>query len=284
MIALDAAGWRLEVLPELGGSIGRLAFEGDDILRAAPSEPASVLDTACFPLVPFANRVAGAAFTFGGREHRLKTLPQFHPHALHGDAWLEPWTVTGEYERSLTLQYRSGEGWPWPYVARQTITLDRRRMEIDLQLTNAGATAMPAGLGLHPYFPRRAATRLSFSAANVWLGDPGGIPQAIGPAGELVDFARSVPLADAPFLDHCYAAWRGEALIADPTRTIAITATANASWAHLFIPPDADFFCFEPVTHRPDALNAPEDEDSGLAILRPGESMAMGMTIVVPPG
>jgi aldose 1-epimerase len=70
-------------------------------------------------------------------------------------------------------------------------------------------------------------------------------------------------------------------LIGDGDRTIAVDATPNASWAHVYMPRKRGFFCFEPVTHRPDALNAPEGEEGGIAILQPGEALAMSMTLNV---
>ena len=281
VILLEADGWRLELLPEIGGAIGRLAFLGLDVLRPAALDVSDPLETACFPLVPFANRVANGRFTFDGQRVSLPVLDRFHPHALHGEAWLEPWTVVAAGDRSATLQFRSGGGWPWPYMSRQTITLHRHQATVGLELTNASATVMPAGLGLHPYFLTGPDARLTFTAEAAWLGQAGAIPERLGAPAELFDFSSSPARASVPFIDHCYAGWRGVASIEDGSRTVAISATPNASWAHVYSPEGQGFWCFEPVTHRPDALNAPKVETSGVAMLRPGETMAMRMTIAV---
>jgi aldose 1-epimerase len=279
---LEADGWRLELLPEIGGAIGRLAFQGLDVLRPAALQASDPLDTACFPMVPFANRVANGSFTFGGRRISVPVLDRFHPHALHGEAWLRPWSVVTAGGRSATLEFRGGVGgWPWPYMSRQTITLGRRQAIIGLELTNTGATVMPAGLGLHPYFLTGPDARLTFNAEGAWLGEAGGIPQKIGAPAELFDFSGGPTRANAPSLDHCYVGLRGAAIIDDGSRTIRISATPNASWAHVYSPKGQGFWCFEPMTHRPDALNSPEGETSGVARLRPGETMAMSMTISV---
>ena len=47
---------------------------------------------------------------------------------------------------------------------------------------------------------------------------------------------------------------------------------------------DADFVCFEPVTHPVDAFNLPgEPRDHGLKVLEPGESLGVSMRITVHP-
>jgi aldose 1-epimerase len=281
VIPLEADGWRLELLPEVGGAIGRLAFQGLDVLRPAALGASDPLETACFPMVPFANRVANGRFTFGGQRVGLPVIDRFHPHALHGEAWLERWIVVAVGDRSVTLQFRGGDAWPWPYMSMQTITLDRRQATIDLELTNTGATVMPTGLGLHPYFLTGPDARLTFEAEGAWLGEAGGIPERLGSAAELFDFSDGPRRADIPSIDHCYAGWRGMASINDGSRRLSISATPNASWAHVYSPKGQGFWCFEPMTHRPDALNASEGETSGLAKLRPGETMAMRMTLTV---
>src|SRR5262249_55886216 len=129
---------------------------------------------------------------------------------------------------------------------------------ISLELTNTGSATMPAGLGLHPCFPTRPDTRLTFHAEGVWLGEAAGIPERLGSAAELFSFSGGPTRASIPFIDHCYAGWRGAASLEDGPRTTSITATPNASWAHIYSPKGKDFLCFEPVTHRPDPLNAPE--------------------------
>ena len=281
MTVVEANGWRVELLPEVGGAIGRLAFRGVDVLRPAALDVSDPLETACFPMVPFANRVANGRFTFGGQRISLPVVDRFHPHALHGEAWLKPWSVVAARDSSITLQFHGGDTWPWPYTSRLTITLGERQTTFGLELTNTGTNTMPAGLGLHPYFFTGPDAHLTFNAEGAWLGEAGGIPERLGAPAELFDFSNSPARARVPFIDHCYAGWRGAASIKDGSRTVVISATPNASWAHVYSPEGQGFWCFEPVTHRPDALNAPEGEPSGLATLRPGETMAMHMMIAM---
>ncbi len=69
MARLQSGGAVLDLLPEVGGAVARFTVDGIDVLRPARPGTRVPLETACFPLVPpppFANRVAGGVFRFGG--------------------------------------------------------------------------------------------------------------------------------------------------------------------------------------------------------------------------
>ena len=72
VVSLSAGPLRLELNPSIGGAIS--AFEWSDgnlaheLLRKCNSPLEKVLDAACFPLVPYVNRIRGGRFTFRGRE------------------------------------------------------------------------------------------------------------------------------------------------------------------------------------------------------------------------
>ena len=91
---LVAADWRATLLPDLGGAIGSLAFKGHEILRPTPAGASDVLQTACFPLVPYANRIAHGRFTFDGAVIQLPVPARFAPHAIHGIGWQRAWGTT----------------------------------------------------------------------------------------------------------------------------------------------------------------------------------------------
>src|SRR5690349_7396102 len=123
-VRLDAGRLRLALSPSTGGAIS--AFERIDdggsqpILRKCHSPLEKVLDAGCFPLVPYVNRIRGGEFHFRGRAVRLAPNMPGDPSPLHGQGWLNPWTVARADEHSAALAYRHDtDEWPWAYEARQ---------------------------------------------------------------------------------------------------------------------------------------------------------------------
>lgn len=281
-IRLTAGDWICELRPELGGAITSLSLGGRPVLRPTPETASAILETACFPLVPYANRIADAGFQFQGRTVALPVLEAFAPHALHGDGWLKPWSVTAQGHDHATMRLDwigNAEGWPWSWSAEQTVRLSEAGLRIDLTTTNTDQAAQPMGLGLHPYFTRADDARLQLAATAVWLTDDREVPHRLAAPRELIDWSEGVVLAEAPFVDHAYAGWTGPARLATGGRTVLVDASHNAGWAQVYAPRGETFVCVEPVTHRPDAVHAPSDEATGLVVLEPGQSLTMSMTI-----
>ena len=246
-----------------------------------PAGSHAVLEAGCFPLVPYANRIANGRFTYGGHEVELPVLPRFAPHALHGDAWLASWDVLDSRHGAISLIYRHpADAWPWAYEAKQILAIIDDRLRIDLSVTNLSDEAMPAGLGLHPYFRVSDVTRLSLKAPDVWTLSDDEIPLDLKPASAVFDWSDGPLVHDAPFVDHCYGSWNRQAEFTGDLLEVTVAASANARWAHVYAPGEA-FCCVEPVTHRPDAIHAPADEDSGLIILAPNETLSMWVEIAV---
>lgn len=280
MITLNAGDWTATVSPDLGGAILRLDHAGVAVFRPTPGGTDEVLQTACFPLVPYVNRIADARFSHGGREVSLPTLPQFAPHALHGDGWLRAWSVDAVEESRLVLRLEGGDDhWPWAWTSIQTIALTADGLRIDLAMTNGAETEAPAGLGLHPYFRRGTQARLSFHADAVWLADAREIPERLAPPDSVMDWSSGPRVSDAPFVDHAYSGWDGRAVLADDDRRIVMNASDNCRWAQVYAPTGQDFVCVEPMSHRPDAVHAAPGEDAGLTVLKPGETLSIWMTV-----
>jgi len=282
-LRLEAPGWELDLLPEIGGSIGALRHHGLDILRPAP--PAAVGPGQCgnCPLVPFANRIARGRFVFRAREVALPVPERFAPHALHGEGWLRAWQVDSvEPGRAqLRLQHKAG-AWPWDWTALQRFALFGDGLRIELSVCNDSDTDMPAGLGFHPSFPVGPETRLQMATDVVWLVDDSLIPVRRAPAGAVADWTDGPRISDRPAIDHCYPGWGGMARIGGPDGDTLIHASVEAGYAHVYTPAGAGYACVEPVPHRPDAVNAPASEATGLRVLAPGETLAVWMSISRP--
>lgn len=174
---LTAADYALELEPVEGGAVARFDWCGEPLFRARCGD--GPLNSACFPLVPFSNRIAFGAFDANGRRVVLK--PNFpgmtHPHPLHGFGWLMPWRVEEATAASATLRYthESGE-WPWRFEAEQRFDLSAAGFRHELALRNLSDMPMPAGLGFHPYFPRAGTTRYIGKHRGEWETSADGLP------------------------------------------------------------------------------------------------------------
>jgi len=282
-LRLDAGDLSLELAPSIGGSIVAFAWRDQPILRpteAAALETGQVRGMASYPLVPYSNRIGYGRFPFGGREHRL--VPNFagEPHALHGVGWRKPWRVVsaGPDHAELALEHSpdgaEAEGWPFAFEARQRFALRPDRLIVRMSLRNTGRSAAPAGMGMHPFFPRRAGSVLGFRARGVWLngGDRLPLREAPPPADCTFDPPRSL---EGAALDNCFTGWDGAAELRQPDGP-GVRLTADALFGHLvvFTPPDRDFCAIEPVSHMVDALNRADQPASGLRVLQPDEVLA----------
>jgi aldose 1-epimerase len=278
---LRCGGAVLELLPEIGGAVGRFSIDGVDVLRPAPLSTDSPLATACFPLVPFANRIAHGVFHFDGRAVRLPRNFGEHPHALHGHGWQNPWQVVSHTPDRADLAYEHiADAWPWPYRVEQRIALSSLGARLELTLANCGTQVMPASVGFHPFFVRGPGTTLTANVAGVWLSDETCIPTSQSPAATFLDLAPGASLADAGFVDHCHFGWSRRASIFQPERRgfVELTASPELHHLHIFNPLDAPVFCVEPMSAMPNALNrGPAD----VRVIAPGASMSVWMELAV---
>jgi len=167
MLELQAGGLDAVIHPEMGGIVSSLSWRGPDGRRhdvlypPAGRQPGTASPNffGTWALLPFANRAFGCVVNDG--EQRF-LVPQNDPGgAIHGFGWQAAWDVL-EYDRGHTvLEHRRTEGTdPYRYRARQDISLDEAGMTIRMTITNEAATALPFGMGHHPWFPCAADTRL----------------------------------------------------------------------------------------------------------------------------
>ncbi|MGA7540772.1 MAG: aldose 1-epimerase [Steroidobacteraceae bacterium] len=285
MISLANRDLRLELRPELGAAVATLRYRGRDVLRPTPAGAGDPFETAAFALVPFANRIAGGIFRSGGRELRIERNAPNQPHPLHGHAWRKPWRLESADRDRVSLSFEHPpDSWPWRYAASQTLTLRPDGLQVALAVTNRDSTAMPAGLGWHPYFPKGPGARLEADVEGVWLTDEACLPVRLAPGTRFGQWSGGAELARPELIDHCHSGWSGSAQILLPEQRLRLVLTASRPlrWLHIYSPPDKDFFCIEPVSHMPDAVNRPEPPAiTGLKLLEPGESLEARVMLIV---
>ena len=280
LLTLQHGDARLIVDAECGGAIREFSCGRHPVLRPAPSSATTEpIELACFPMVPYVNRIAGGRFQFGVRQVQLSKNWAQDPHPLHGQGWLGRWTVAQVSASAARLQFEGGgDEWPWRYRAEQRFALAPDGLTIELSAENLGTGQMPLMLGLHPYFPNAARTRLQTRLPRVWRTDQAALPleEIATPAEWGFDPAR--PVSAQP-LDHCFAGWNGIATLYSPEQTINLQAS-NCSFLHIYVPAGRDFFCLEPQSAAAGVLGR---GGPGVELVPPGERRAISLRITVGP-
>ncbi|RJG10742.1 aldose 1-epimerase [Massilia cavernae] len=289
VISLRNARLHAEVLPSAAGGLARLDWIADGpaqpVLRALDIAPGAAPPTtsqlACFPLVPWSNRIGGGGFTFAGRHVALSPNRRGEPCPIHGDGWQHPWTVQAQSPTGVSLCLDRRGGTPFSYHAQLRYVLVEAGLRVSLQVTNAGNTALPFGLGLHPWFERSAGVTLRARARRAWSRGSGGLPldEIALPVDWDFSAARGLPQDG---VDNAFSGWDGKAEIEWPETSIRLGIRADMGYYILYAPPGANFFCFEPVDHAINAHNLVGGAaGNGLTVLAPGQSLQRQVTFNV---
>ncbi|HEV7325256.1 MAG TPA: hypothetical protein VGN91_09315 [Bosea sp. (in: a-proteobacteria)] len=284
MLTLSACRYTARIAPDAGGTIAALNWQGPNgrtlPLLHAPADVAPQTQTpnkfGAWAMLPFANRAFDSLVDDG---HTRFNVPSNNPAGtIHGFGWQSPWQVDEQSAGHTVLVHRRTAGPdPYRYLAKQEIRLGEDGMTVALSLTNEADQALPFGMGLHPWFPCAADTRLSMTATGALIfGDQF---RAIGTQA----FGDGGPYADGPVFATgtesawSFLGWDGIARIETPSTGLAITLSAseNLRCPVVWAPAGVDFLCAEPQSH---AAGAPSErivrEVSPLARLQPGETLA----------
>lgn len=289
-ITLEAGALRCESRPDVGGAITGLWLDGIPVLRPVEAKALrDARDAACFPLVPFANRIGHARLVWEGSSHDLAPADGEGAHALHGVGWRHGWAVEEHSRARLVMRYRHApdRAWPFAFETTQTISLEApqaepgglahapdARVTITQAITNLSAQAAPAGLGLHPYFVKRTRSRIAFEATARWEMDGDRLPTHSHAAHGLD--------ANCGFLavDNGYDGWPGVVDLRDELLRVRIRS--SVSRLVVSTREDQPFIAIEPVSHVSNAfaLHTParSAQNLGIRVLAPGQGFGMTTT------
>ena len=273
------------IVPDLGAALAwydlMAADRREPVFRACRAvSQAHPFELALNLLVPWSNRISGGGFAFAGEFHRLEPNLPGESFPIHGNGFSSRWTVENVQSTSAALTLESSGPGPFRYAAKVTYALEGGALTVRLSAKNTGRKALPFGLGLHPWLPRSPQTQLRAVSGRVVLEDDKHLP-----AGEVDirlrqewDFnaARQLPGA---WINNAFLGWDGRGAIFWPDRDLSLEiSTDPALKTYIVYSPacDANFFCFEPVTHQVDAHNLPDGgEANGLIVLEPGQEHFM---------
>ena len=287
LLHLASGPWELEVQPGRGGAVTALRHDGRPLLVSPDPDTVDAMGTACFALVPYANRIAGGRFNHQGQWQLPRNFGE-HAHPLHGTGWKRPWQVTMQHLNAveLQLQHTADAHWPWSFTARQRIHLLDDVVRFELSATNQADVPAPMGLGFHPAFATGAGTTLRTQFEGVWQIDADSLPAKHAAADAVLPELPGVVAVQRDVLvDHCFTGWSRELQLEAGTagaRVIELRASPALHFLQLYMPPGKSWICVEPMTQMPDAIHHPEAADhGGLQFLQPGETQQVWMQIAV---
>jgi hypothetical protein len=162
-------------------------------------------------LFPFPMAVGEGRFTYRGQEIVLP--PSRERRVIHGFVRDVPWTVErqwsdadGEHlQATLTTAGDPAllERFPFPFRLAATYSLRGTALSLALEASNLGGGPMPAGLGVHPYFPlplspggRTEDLRVRADVTHTSVTAPGGVAFDLRPAGETGDLGAGLGVED----------------------------------------------------------------------------------------
>jgi aldose 1-epimerase len=266
------------IVPQIGGGLARLDWlrgaQPAPLLRGLPADFTDVPQPgqlACFPLVPWSNRIAPSGFEYDGQRYVPTPNRPGEKVAIHGDGWQQAWDVQSLTFDSILLRLTRHAFAPLAYDATLRYTLDGDALIVELTVRNAGAVALPFGLGLHPWLPDPGGAQLQARADAVWLSGPDKLPSSRRAVPPVWDYRTFAPLPKEA-VDNAFAGWDGVARVRWPGRGVGLSIEAAMDYFILYAPPGRDFFCFEPVDHPINAHNMPGYP--GLTVLAPGASVS----------
>ncbi|PWE55785.1 aldose 1-epimerase [Metarhizobium album] len=287
-LSLGNGAARILIRPDLGA--GLAAFDirrGDDwlpIFRRVDEATTHPFALSNILLLPFSGRVSGGGFRFGDRFHPMEPNMPGEKYPLHGSAFSAVWTIVETTGESVTLAVSAAGPGPFLYDATMTYRLDGTTLTMTLGATNRAALPLPYGGGFHPWFVRDGNTLLTAPAEKVWFERDDHLPDGLGDVNmhPEMDFSwpRKLPQG---WINNWFSGWPGKARLDWPDRGLAadIIGGSGLDQYVLFSPSgDADYLCFEPVSHPVDAFNLAEGPVAhGMVVLPPGATLSLTASV-----
>jgi aldose 1-epimerase len=291
IVWLQAHEQRLGLVPQLGGGIAAwqclIGEDAIDLWRPWDGLTEDRYTLASFAMLPWSNRISRGGFEHAGHFHAMRPNRAGEPYPIHGDGWLQPWSLTQPDATCAVMRLSSErfDGNPYVYDAEQEFRLVDGGLDQSLRVTHRGSEPLPYGLGLHPFFPRTPGTRLRAGVAGVWLSGKDPLPTEhtaqIPPTWDLREGASM----QGDLIDNGYTGWDGRARIEWPERGLALdvdtlpidtpSGPQPPSYCLVYRPPTGSAFCFEPITQPIDAFHL--DGRPGLVTLEPGQTLGLGV-------
>lgn len=273
IVWIEGTSQRLGLVPALGGGVAAWNWLGgggepQPLWRPWDGLSEDRYQLASFAMLPWSNRIGGGGFEQQGRWLPMAPNRLGEPYPIHGDGWLQPWTLRRPQPgvAELLLHSRHHAGNPYAYDALQRFELRDDALVQSISVTHRGDAPLPYGLGLHPWFPRTPRCTVTARVGGVWLS--GADPMPTRHSTDIPpdwDLNAGAPMHGGTLIDNGYTGWDGAATIAWPERGLSLHVTLEPlqtprgplapHYCLVYRPPQGEAFCFEPITQPIDAFH-----------------------------
>ena len=249
-------------------------------------------------LIPWPNRIAGGSYEFGGVRQQLAIGEVRTLNASHGLVRSANFAVIARDQAGVTLGLilHPQSGYPFALAIELDYRLADAGLHVTTSVRNVGTTALPFGVGFHPYFtvgtPLIDDTTFTLPAATSLTTDERMIPIDREPVeGTPLDFRTPRPIGDT-ILDTCFTDLARDAegaariVLVGPSGTPTLTLTLGKAFGFVQVysgnnlPDPATRrrgLAIEPMTCPANAFNSGE----GLIVLEPGARFAATWSLAV---
>ena len=218
---------------ELGAGLRSYRVDDVEFLDGYPSDGYPTGSSYGQLLAPWPNRIDQGTYTFEGTEQKLPWNETENQNAMHGlTRWMN-WEAAQVRPNALSMRLvlHAQPGYPFTVRLQQEYALGDDGLTVTHTMRNIGASPVPYGVGMHPYFTVGTSTVdesvLSLPAAQYFLTNDRSIPTvpAVPVDGTGFDF-REAHAVGGTVLDTGFTGlWRG----ADGTATIKLSAPSGRS-------------------------------------------------------
>jgi len=244
-------------------------------------------------LVPFPNRIKNGQYTFEGKTYQLPINQTNEQNAIHGLLFDKAFTIesmqTKNSQAYLTLSYLykgDVEGYPFPFKCKvRYIWNPEQFLNISVSIENTGQTALPAGIGWHPYFTFPVLVNelaLQLNCIHQYKVDERMIPTM---QTQTFDAFQEMNLISKTQLDDCFALAQNktiETTLKDEHNGIELsiiqeTGKHQYKYIQIYTPKDRKSIALEPMTCMPDVFNNGE----GIWKLQPDEKIEVAFKLKI---
>lgn len=240
-----------------GGRISQVYFDDVALLVQESVDVDSVFGWGCYPMVPWAGRLAAGRFQF--RRDVVQMPTNFGPNAMHGLGLSNPWDVVASGTSSLVARLELGAvGWPFRAWCEQRISLGPASVQLEMSV-HSSDREFPAQVGWHPWFLPPDVLDVSFE--EMYVRDSAG----------LTTTTTRRPI-DPPW-DDCFGGCVRRPRITVNGVSIELSSTCDY-W--VVYTQDSRGVCIEPQSGIPNAFNS--FKESGLDIVGPARTLQHSFT------